>query len=254
MRAVSALCLAAVLASMVGAASAADSKGADAKVVTNKTVEYCAGGLERILPGEYYFCAAVRDMGHGHKGLARDRLRDAAYWASKPAQYILGLMNFDGDDGRGNRPLGVAWLALASERHDPRFEPAFAKAYIELTPEERAQADVYWNDLKKDYSDAVAGRRARRVYTREMNNLQAAAMFGGSIFIDGMTPPGIASSGGGQPPIFEGESGFSVSNRIHQAADDLFHGMEGTVTVGEVQPANLVPIGNVAAKAPPAKQ
>lgn len=230
-------------------ASAAEPKAADRKAVERETINYCPGGLERILPGEYYFCAAIRDFDHGHNSRARERLRDAAHWASKPAQYILGLMYFNGDEGPADRPLGVAWLALASERHDPRFEPAFAKAFLQLSPEERAQADVYWTTMRAEYADAVAGRRARRVYLEEMRNLEAASMFGGSIFIDGMTPPGMGDTAvGGQPQIFEGQSGFSVGRLINSSAEDLFHGMNGTVTVGEER-RDLVPIGTVAAKA-----
>ena len=243
----------AVLSVCAFAASAAGTKSADQKAVERETIDYCPGGLERILPGEYYFCAAVRDFDHGHDSRARARLHDAAHWASKPAQYVLGLMYFNGDQGPANRPLGVAWLALASERHDPRFEPAFAKAFLQLSPEERAQADVYWAKMRTEYADTVAGRRARRVYLAEMRNLEAASMFGGSIFIDGMTPPGMGDSGvGGQPQIFEGQSGFSVSRIINRSAEDLFRGMEGTVTVGE-EKRDLVPIGSVMPKPAAAK-
>jgi hypothetical protein len=255
MKAFSALLLIVALALPAGAAcAAADTKADDRKTVERKTIDYCPGGLERILPGEYYFCAAVRDFDHGHESRARERLRDAARWASKPAQYILGLTYFDGDQVPANRPLGVAWLALASERHDPRFEPAFAQAFLSLSPDEREKANTYWVSMKEEYADRVAGRRARRVYLEEMRNLQAASMFGGSIFIDGLTPPGMgASATGGQPQIFEGQSGFSVSRIINRSAEDLFHGMEGTVTVGEER-RDLVPIGTLMNKPAAAKE
>lgn len=237
-------------------AQAEAAKPVDTRQLVHQTVAFCAGGIERILPGQYYFCAAMRDYGRGHDGLSRERLRDAAYWASKPAQYVLGLMYYNGDSGPSNKPLGVAWLALAAERHDPRFEPAFAKAFLASTPEERAQANVYWRELREKYSDATAGQRAHRVYVAEYRNLQATMMFGGAVYIDGLTPPGISEDGsfrgggGLQSARVTGQSGFSMDRLISKSAEDFFHGMEGTVTVGEAQ-MELVPIGDVATTGKP---
>jgi len=216
---------------------------ADIRKTVHAAVPYCAGGLEQFLPGQYYFCAAVREFGQGHDRMARARLRDAAYWASKPAQYVLGLTYYNGDDVTAvNRPLGVAWLALSAERHDPRFEPSFAQGFASLSPTEREQANVYWRDLREKYADATAGRRAQRVYKNEMRNLQAASMFGGSVFIDGMTPGDIGGDNGTAAGM--GQSAFGAERIIQKSADDLFHGMEGTVTVGEGQ-MNLVPVGSI---------
>jgi len=220
------------------------------KDVIRQTVRYCATGLERLLPGEYYFCAAIRDFGKGHNNLAAERLRDAAFWASKPAQYVLGLMYYNGDEGRANRPLGVAWLAIAAERHDPKYEAAFARAYLESTPDERAQANVYWRDLRGKFADATAGRRAHRRYLSEIRMIEAASFFGGSVFIAGLTPPSGDVPGqfgdGSEASRAGGVSGFSVMRVIKKDADEYFRGLNGTVTVGEVQPTNLVPIGQVA--------
>lgn len=241
--------LALLLLCVFGAAvSAADTPSSDPKAMLRQAVKYCPGGLESILPGEYYFCAAARDFGRGRTTRATARLHDAAHWASKPAQYILGLMYFNGDEGPANRPLGVAWLALAAERHDPHFEGAFIRAYRESTPAERAQADVYWRDLRKDNGDLVAGTRAHRRYLAAMRDITAVSIFGGSIFIDGITPPvgdpagnfgdgTVTSRAGGQP-------GFSVERKIAKAGDDYFRNMVGTVTVGAVQ-TNQVPISQV---------
>lgn len=215
---------------------AVDTPPSNPKAMLKQAFKYCPGGLERILPGQYYFCAAARDFARGHTSRATARLQDASHWASKPAQYILGLMFFNGDEGPANRPLGVAWLALSAERHDPRFEAAFVQAYMECTPTERAQANVYWQKLRAEHSDLVAGRRAHRRYLAEMRNLMAASMFGGSIFIDGVTAPNGSPDGG--------QSGFSVSRTLAQAGDDYFRNMVGTVTVGPVQ-SDLVPLGRV---------
>ncbi|HVI55888.1 MAG TPA: SEL1-like repeat protein [Luteibacter sp.] len=243
----------ALLCAATGAVSATDaaSSSVAAKAELRKTIQGCAQGLERLLPGDYYFCAAARDLGHGHNAASRERLRDAAHWASKPAQYALGLMYFNGDEGPANRPLGLAWLAIADERHDPRFEGAFVQAYTQSTPAERAQANQYWLELKEDYSDAVAGQRARRRYTNEMRNIEAASLFGGSVFIDGITPPdgpGFGEFNNGESSRVSGSHGFAVNRSLNKAGEDFFRGMAGTVTVGEITPTNLVPIGQVAAQ------
>lgn len=216
------------------------------------SVKGCATGLERLLPGEYYFCAGVRDYGQGHDSRAAERFRDAAYWASKPAQYVLGLMYYNGDRGKANRPLGVAWLALAAERHDPLYEGAFTRAYLASSAEERAQADAYWRNLRDRYADPVAGKRAQRRYLAEMRMIEAATAVGGSIFITGLSPPNGDSMGqfgaDGDPNRVGGGSSFSMNKLLSHAGEDYFRGMAGTVTVGEVQPTGLVPIGQVASR------
>jgi hypothetical protein len=242
-----------LLCAATGVVSAKDaaSTSSDPKAELRRTIQGCAQGLERLLPGDYYFCAAARDLGRGHNASSRERLRDAAHWASKPAQFALGLMYFNGDEGPSNRPLGLAWLALADERHDPRFEGAFVQAYTQATPAERAQANTYWLQLKEDYSDAVAGQRARRRYNNEMRDIVAASMFGGSVFIDGITPPdgpGFGQFNNGESTRVSGSHGFSVNRSLNKAGEDFFRGMAGTVTVGEVTPTNLVPIGQVVAQ------
>ncbi|MGE7139328.1 hypothetical protein ACQKIE_17005 [Luteibacter sp. NPDC031894] len=233
------------------AVAARDQVPSNPREVIKSTVRSCATGLERLLPGDYYFCAAVRDYGQGHDGLAAERLRDAAYWASKPAQYVLGLMYINGERGPVNRPLGIAWLALAAERHEPRFESAFTQAYLGSSAEERSQADAYWRDLRNQYADSVAGRRAHRRYLAETRMIDAATAVGGSVFIAGLSPPNGDSAGqfgaDGDANRVGGGSSFSMNRLLARAGDDFFRGMAGTVTVGEVQ-TDLVPIGQVASQ------
>ena len=230
-------------------ASAADEllSPKDIRAAIHNKVPYCPQGVERILPGQYYFCSAVHEYSNGHFGLARSRLRDAAYWASKPAQFVLGLMYYNGNEGPGNRPLGVAWMALSAERHDPRFEPAFTEAYVSLSPEERKQASAYWNELRPEYSDATAGRRAHRIYLYQTRHLGMAMGFTDFIFIAGLGPTGLKPTSGKGSGELPGSPGSNTERVIRHAADELFEGMEGTVTVGEVQPV-LVPLGSVTGK------
>jgi hypothetical protein len=85
----------------------------------------------------------------------------SASWAYKPAQYNLGIMYFNGDGVAVDRPLGLAWLALAAERsEDVPYARARDAAYSEMTETEFARANELWRDLRKTYGDAVALRRA----------------------------------------------------------------------------------------------
>src|SRR4051812_44385584 len=123
MKTLSVLTITAALALAAGAIQAADRPAPlpNQEDVVARSLAPCPGGLERFLPGDYYFCPAARNYGRGHPGLARESLKSAARWASKPAQYALGIMYFNGARADLNRPLGLAWLAIAAERHDPAY-------------------------------------------------------------------------------------------------------------------------------------
>jgi len=82
----------------------------------------CISGMEKFLPGEYFYCLAAQSYGEKKHRYADKFFKEAASWASKPAQYVLGVMALNGDQQAVNRPLALAWFALASERHTPRFQ------------------------------------------------------------------------------------------------------------------------------------
>ncbi|HXO99900.1 MAG TPA: hypothetical protein VN813_05325 [Luteibacter sp.] len=213
----------------------------DQKDIVSRSLMPCPGGLERFLPGDYYFCAAARSYWSGHEGLARESLKDAARWASKPAQYALGVMYFNGDHAQKNRPLGLAWLALAAERHDPAYEPTFISAYRQVSPDELAQANAYWKELKDTYADNVAAPRAERRFDHEYQQIAWAVNFGGSIFIDGVTLPyGYTGTPEGAPL----QSGFSLGRLLQTQKAMYFYGYASHVFVGD---AELVPISDVVA-------
>jgi TPR repeat protein len=241
MKTLSVLSLIAALAVSAVAAHAAERPvplpNQQAKVADS--LQPCPGGLERFLPGEYYFCAAAQEFWSGHMGLARENLKDAARWASKPAQYALGVMYFNGDHAEKNRSLGLAWLALAAERHDPAYEPTFISAYQQATPEELAQADAYWHDMKATYADVVAAPRAGRQFDRAYKELEWAANFGGSVFIDGVFMPTTAAASADNLPL---QSGFSVGRLLQAQKAMYFYGYDSHVFVGD---AELVPVSQV---------
>lgn len=201
-----------------------------------RLLEGCSYGLEHILPGDYYFCEAASAYWGGRFSTARDNLESAAHWGSKPAQHALGVMYFNGDHAPMNRPLGVAWLAIAAERHQPAFEQVFISAYRTLNADERKQADTYWVDMKPKYGDAYAAARAKRRFDREMRALATAENFGGSVYLSGVT--------GGT------EQAVSMVQRLKNEAYGYFAGYQTEVWVGD---AELVPLGQAVKPAPPAK-
>lgn len=241
MKALSVLTLAAALFFSAAATHASDRPVPlpDQQAKVADSLQPCPGGLERFLPGEYYFCAAARDFWSGNEGRARENLKTAARWASKPAQYALGVMYFNGDHAQLNRPLGLAWLALAAERHDPAYEPAFISAYHQATPQELAEADAYWKDLKPVYADAIAAPRAGRQFDRAYHDVEWAANFGGSVFIDGVFMPTVSTPTADNEPLL---SGFSVGRLLQTQKAMYFYGYDSHVFVGD---AELVPVSQV---------
>lgn len=189
-----------------------------------KKVDYCLEGLESFFPGDYYACRAAYHLQRKHYGQFVSMLRESAYWANKNAQYELGLVYFNGDIPGipMNRPLGVAWLALAAERKKPDFQQAYTTAYLQSSPQERAAAGALWKTLLPRYGDKVAAPRAIRRYNHAMSPLYAASESGGISYISGFTP-------------FP-ESAFNVVKTLQDRADTDFDDLQGTVTVGVLKP------------------
>jgi len=183
----------------------------------------CIAGMEQILPGEYYACRAKYHFQREHYRSTVDSLEEAAYWANKDAQYTLGLMYFDGDtpDIPANRPLGIAWLALAAERKNPAYVQMYARARAQSTPAEIKAAGELWQKMRPKYGDKVAGLRALRRFNHEIKPLEDAANSGGILYLNGYSP---------YP-----ESASAIVNDLHAQADKTFDGLVGTVTVGSLQ-------------------
>lgn len=68
----------------------------------------CVSGLEKFLPADYYYCLAAQTYGEHNDAQAQRFSHTAASWASKPAQYVLGVMALNGDHQPINRPLALA--------------------------------------------------------------------------------------------------------------------------------------------------
>lgn len=87
----------------------------------------------RFLPGAYYFTKGNEYLHRGDTAEAIRLWQISAGWAMKEAQYNLGIAFFKGEGVPQDRPLGLAWLALAAERKDPAFEESLAAAWDEAT-------------------------------------------------------------------------------------------------------------------------
>lgn len=202
--------------------------GADAPAATVPGQDgdriYCIAGLERILPGDYYGCRALHHLQRQHVRRALAMLREAAYWANKEAQHQLGLAYINGDlpGVATDTALGVAWLALARERHQPDYERDYALAIARATPAQQRRAAAIYLDLRKRYGDAVAGKRATNRFNREMRDIDALANgAGGEVMLAGYGPFPLRAS--------------TLSSRLHAQAEQDFAGLQGSVLVGPLQ-------------------
>lgn len=198
----------------------------------------CVIGEEAFVPGDYYYCLAGQSYGEKNYGQSRRFFTTAAGWASKPAQFMLGLMAFNGDQQAVNRPLGLAWLALAAERGQPRFSSALAAARTKASAADWAAAQDILAQLQPTYGDAKAAPRAEERYRLGMQKLRQTEANAGSYCMAGMVPmsqlsnrsEGASSAMASHCPPVE-----QVVQAIDHSADALFDGWNGHVEVGPLQ-------------------
>jgi hypothetical protein len=211
--------------SMAWSASAEKASAADdpATAPAQERV-YCMSGWERFLPGEYYACRARYHLQRQHPHQAVNMLKEAAYWANKDAQHALGLAYVNGDIPgiAADRPLGIAWLALAAERKNSEYVHDYTMAVLGSSRGDVSEASKIYLKLRETYGDSVAGDRATRRFVREVEPLDRSAATGGNmVYIDGLTP---------LP-----QGAFSLSRKIHKEAERFFDGLQGTVSVGVLE-------------------
>jgi hypothetical protein len=195
----------------------------------------CAIGEERFLPGDYYYCIATQSYGEQRYGYAQKFFKTAASWASKPAQYVLGIMALDGDHQRVNRSLALAWLELASERSNSDFKSAYDSAYKSATAAEREAAEQLLASMRPTYADATAAVRAEQRYSQGMAQLNRLDTGGSNYCMQGVTTSAQASM---TPDPAQCLPIQIVANAIDKAAVNVFDGWAGHVTVGALQPVN----------------
>jgi hypothetical protein len=190
--------------------------------------------MYRFLPGEFNFCLGGVEMSRGNYRGAIEMLNLAAGWGSKKAQYVLGLTYFRGDSIPVDRALGLAWLALAAERHQPEYMAVLASAWSKSTPAELRRAKTLLATMQPIYADAVAANRAQKRFDRMIRELTYFEPFDARICIKGLTDGLIA------------EESFTDSScpspryavaRLHLVSDVYFDGWAGHVSVGALQVA-----------------
>jgi hypothetical protein len=196
-----------------------------------------------MLPGIYYYCVGARDLARGHDARGMSMLKIAAGWGSKPAQLTLGVAYYNGDAAPGNHALGLAWLGLAAERHDPRNTAIFKSAWDQATPRERQRAQVLWRQLLPRYADKYAAHRAELRYANTRMNLVRNAVYGSSVCVAGLTTSRVVSPhlnpDDRHDPENYGCGGAMSVNRVASMTDVyagiLFEGWHGHVSVGPLQ-------------------
>jgi hypothetical protein len=215
----------------------------------------CPRGLERFLPGVYYYCVGARDLAGHREARGVGMLKLAAAWGSKPAQFTLGVGYFNGDVVAQDRAQGLAWLGLAAERRDPGYQAVLRSAWQHSTAAEQARANALWKAMLPTYGDASAVRRAERRYQHERDQLLDGVTLGRRVCLAGLTqrdmvaiPPPMRS-GTAALPGTTGPSDFQMSvgcpggapvstvlHRLDGFAGSLFDGLEGHVVVGPLAP------------------
>jgi TPR repeat protein len=201
----------------------------------------CPSGLERFVPGSYYYCVGVRDLANNHAQSGADMLKTAAEWGSKPAQYVLGLGYYRGAGLPMDRAQGLAWLALAAERKEQRYVDAWQEALREATPEELARSKVLEETMRPTYGDGRAAKRAERRYRHERDLLMQHDVQGAKICLAGITSAQVAAA---DPRVADPDPQFSCINgqpasmvavKLDSYEAQLLEGWSGHVTVGELQ-------------------
>jgi len=205
----------------------------------------CPSGLERFLPGSYYYCVGRRDLARGHAARSRGMLRIASSWGSKPAQFLLGIGYYKGDSWPANRPLGLAWMGLAAERRDPAYTAIFASAWQHATAQEQSTAQALWQSMLPTYGDARAAHRAELRYHHEIDAMTRNEVYGAKTCIEGINSGKITSAPIKEVGNFDMMAHDSpcwgalpvnqVAGRIERYAGELFEGWKGHVTVGALQ-------------------
>ena len=177
-------------------------------------------------PGEYYFLQGVTAFRKKEYTFAIQMYEVSASWAFKPAEYNLGVMYSRGQGVPIDLPRGMAWMALAAERNDARYVEAREAVYAELTPEQFAQANVIWRDLKPTYGDEVALRRAKARWAQVKANMTGSRV--GSV---GNLSVGMPNGNGGDA---SNPKGYGAGANAHSSAGTAAEATGGNGVDGSV--------------------
>jgi hypothetical protein len=219
---------AAVAAQEPAVASSTQAATSDADLANTR----CVIGEEKFLPADYYYCLGTQSYGQNKYSAAKRFFTTAASWASKPAQYVLGVMALNGDHQQPDRALALAWFSLASERPDSHFAAAYNDLLKQATPSEIASAQALLAKMLPVYGDATAAKRGQERYEQGMALLKNQT----SYCMAGMSDIGHGAATMDSPA--DGDTCLrveSVQARVDKAAEIVFDGWQGHVTVGPLQ-------------------
>ena len=192
----------------------------------------CIAGEEKFLPADYYYCLGTQSYGEKEYSAAKRFFTTAASWASKPAQYVLGVMALNGDHQRPDRALALAWFSLAAERPDSHFAAAYNDLLKQATPSEKTAAQALLAKMTPVYGDATAAKRGQERYEHGMALLKNET----SYCMAGMSEVGHGAATLDSPA--DGDTCVRVElvqERVDKAAEVVFDGWQGHVTVGALQ-------------------
>lgn len=208
--------------------------------------QQCSVSEEQVLPGDYYYCLGAQTYGAGHYDQSLKFFTIAASWASKPAQYILGVMATNGDHQPVNRSLGLAWLALAAERHREDFVATYQSAYASATVEDRRAAEDLLQRMRPTYADATAAKRAERRYRDGMKALTRIDNYAGIHCLSGISTTNQGASDSPSNGSVACVQTSSLLPTIDKAAAKVFEGWSGHVSVEPLQQVNTPPASTTA--------
>jgi hypothetical protein len=191
---------------------------------------HCIIGEERFLPADYYYCLGGLTYGQHNYGESVRFFTTAASWASKPAQYVLGVMALNGDHQPKNRALALAWLALAAERTDSRFKASYDEVYKASTQAEHRAAEELLEKMRPVYADATAAVRAQQRYAEGMKFLARMNKGNNLYCMEGMSTLDHPNT---DPSACQ--SVQQVATAVDKKAATVFEGWGGHVTVGALQ-------------------
>jgi hypothetical protein len=190
----------------------------------------------RYFPGAVNYCLGMRHWGKGSYRSALKLLKLAASWDNKEAQYTLGLIYYNGRHVSVDRARGIAWLMLATERHnDAQLELVARSAAHLATARQYRRAQQLFQTMRERYGDKLAGARAWRYLRNRAKFFQVSPP---------MPRTSCVTEGGDVVPWSSGLLSdphvlcmplARFSRNLIAIASKYFNGLTGTATVGPLQ-------------------
>lgn len=132
-------------------------------------------------PDEFGEFAGMQYYARGEYEKAIRYFEYGARYADKLSQLSIGLMYRNGEGVERNPVTAYAWLALAAERHFPRFVATRDAVWSELDATQREQARAELLRLTAEYGDAVAKPRMERALRRGRGEMTGSLVgYGGT--------------------------------------------------------------------------